>query len=246
MRESNTAAVEVGSALMPGKPLQVMELVGVFVIGGSTILGGIATFGNGAVASIGSIWAANLLMLAVIYGGLRYRGQSWSHLGMNFGSPNLKSISKTVLQSLPVFVVAIIAFIAGAILMANLVGMPKTADMSKYDYLQGNLKLTILALASVYVVSAFAEEVIYRGFLITRITELMARGKSADWVAVVFSSLIFGLVHSDWGVTGMVQASCMGLALGTSYLFVERNLWVMILAHAYMDTILVLQMCLST
>ena len=38
----------------------------------------------------------------------------------------------------------------------------------------------------------------------------------------------------------------MGLALGTSYLIVKRNLWVTILAHAYMDTILVLQMYLST
>ena len=37
--------------------------------------------------------------------------------------------------------------------------------------------MAILALASVYVVSAFAEEVIYRGFLITRITELAADGE---------------------------------------------------------------------
>ena len=122
--------------------------------------------------------------------------------------------------------VAIIAFVAGAILMANLVGMPETADMSKYDYLQGNLTMTILALGSVYVVSAFAEEVIYRGFLITRINELAEDRKSASRFAVVFSSLIFGLVHSDWGLAGMVQASCMGLALGTSYLLVQRNLWV--------------------
>ena len=34
----------------------------------------------------------------------------------------------------------------------------------------------------------------------------------------------------------------MGVALGASYLAVKRNLWVIILAHAYMDTILVLQM----
>lgn len=34
----------------------------------------------------------------------------------------------------------------------------------------------------------------------------------------------------------------MGLALGTSYLIVKRNLWVTIIAHAYMETILVLQM----
>ena len=40
----------------------------------------------------------------------------------------------------------------------------------------------------------------------------------------------------------MVQTGCMGLALGVSYLVVGRNLWVTILAHGYMDTILVVQM----
>ena len=246
MREPKTGAVRVGRALLTSKSLQVSELLGVLVVGASTILCGVAMFGDGPVASIGSVWAANLLMLAVIYGGLRSRGQNWEHLGLNLGPPDLKSISTAVLKSLPVFAVAIVAFAAGAVLMANLVGMPESADMSKYDYLQGNLGMTLLALGSVYVVSSFAEEVIYRGFLITRIKELIENRKLAASFAVVLSSLVFGLVHSDWGLAGMVQASCMGLALGTSYLIVKRNLWVTILAHAYMDTILILQMYFST
>ena len=90
--------------------------------------------------------------------------------------------------------------------------------------------------------SSFAEEVIYRGFLITRIGELGEGTKTSDCFAIAFSSLVFGLVHSDWGLPGMVQAGCMGVALGLSYLIVGRNLWVMIFAHAYMDTILILQM----
>ena len=246
MQESKTGVVGMGRARLTGKSLQLSELVGVFVVGASSILCGIALFGGGAVASIGSVWAANLLMLAVIYSGLRWRGQSWAHLGLNLGRPDLKSVSITILQSLPVFAVAVVAFAAGAILMANLAGIPEAADMSQYEYLRGNLAMTMLALGSVYVVSAFAEEVIYRGFLITRLNELAGNGKSASRFAVVVSSLIFGLVHSEWGVVGMVQASCMGLALGASYLIVKRNLWVIILAHGYMDTLLVLQMYYAT
>ena len=225
-----------------GKPLQLLELLGIFTVGGVAILIGTATFGTDTVASIGSIWAANLLMLAAIYAGLRYRGQRWSHLGLHLGVPGWKSISIVVLKSLPVFAAAILAFAAGAVLMAILLGRPESADMSKYNYLQGNLAMTVVALGSVYVVSAFAEELIYRGFLITRVRELAQDEKSVRGFAVVFSSLVFGLIHSDWGLAGMVQATCMGLALGASYLFVRRNLWVLILAHAYMDTILVLQM----
>ena len=136
-----------------------------FLVGASVILCGLAVFGDSPVASIGSIWVANLMMLAVIYFGLWSRGQGWSHLGLDLAATDWKSITKTVLQSLLVCAIAIFAFAAGAILMANLVGMPEPADMSKYDYLRGNLGMTILALGSVYVVSAFAEEVIYRGFL---------------------------------------------------------------------------------
>ncbi len=40
----------------------------------------------------------------------------------------------------------------------------------------------------------------------------------------------------------MVQTAFMGLALGVSYLVLGRNLWVTILAHGYMDTMLLLQM----
>ena len=39
----------------------------------------------------------------------------------------------------------------------------------------------------------------------------------------------------------MVQMTFMGLTLGLCYLVVGRNLWILILAHAYLDTILLLQ-----
>jgi hypothetical protein len=245
MAELKTAAVSVDRNLFTAKCRQISELIGVLIVGASAISCGVAMFGDGPVASIGAVWAANLLMLAAIYAGLWSRGQNWGHLGLHLGPLTWKPICSAVLKSLPVFAVAIIAFAAGAVLMANLVGMPEPADMSKYDYLHGNLGRTLLALVSVYFVSSFAEEVIYRGFLITRIRELFEYRRLGTVCAVVLSALIFGLVHSDWGLAGMVQASCMGIALGASYLIVQRNLWVTILAHVYMDTILILQMYFS-
>ncbi len=79
-------------------------------------------------------------------------------------------------------------------------------------------------------------------FLMNRIAEL-GSGSRAAWAwAVVLSSLAFGAAHYTWGFAGMVQPTFMGLALGVSYLVVGRNLWVTILAHGYMDTMLLLQM----
>ncbi len=227
--------------------LQVGELVTVFVVALVVIATGAMLFGDNLLAHVASIWIANVLMLVMVYVGLRLRGQSWDHFGLRFRIGGAWTAVCTVSQSVVVFVAAVAAFLFGAVLMAIIVGLPEGADMSGYAYLRGNLGMTVLALASVYLVSSFGEEVIYRGFLINRIAELRGGdmttvSKSTRWLAVVISSIVFGLVHSDWGIVGMVQASCMGLALGAAYVLVRRNLWVTILAHAYMDTILILQM----
>jgi len=130
------------------------------------------------------------------------------------------------------------------VVAANIVGIPEGADMSGYNYLQGNLVRLLLALPAVYVVSSFGEEVVYRGFLINRLAELTPK-KPRWWIAVIVSGLIFGLAHYTWGFVGIVETGFMGIALGAAYLKLGRNLWLTILAHAYMDTILFVQMYLG-
>ena len=44
---------------------------------------------------------------------------------------------------------------------------------------------------------------------------------------------------------GIVQTGFMGLALGICYVKLKRKLWALILAHAYMDTVLMVQLYLS-
>ncbi len=127
----------------------------------------------------------------------------------------------------------------------NVAAAPESADMSGYDYLRGNLPMLLLALAAVYVVSSFGEEVVYRGFLVNRLGEMGKGGKAAWSMAVVISAVVFGLAHFDWGVVGIVQTTFMGLALAISYLVVKRNLWVLVLAHAYIDTLLLVQLYLG-
>ncbi len=114
--------------------------------------------------------------------------------------------------------------------------------MSSYTYLKDNIGMLFLTLGGVYIVSSFGEEVIYRAFLINRISELGLRGKAGKIIVVVMSSIVFGLAHYSWGIMGVVQTIFMGFALGCSYLYLKKRIWVLILAHAYMDTILMLQL----
>ena len=245
MHDENTMATGLGRALLTSKLAQVSEIVVVFIIPLSMIMGAEPLVGENSLARQGVVWVAYVLMLGMVWLGLRLRGQGWGHLGLSIRLAKRRIVVRAVLQSFVVFVAGVAAFVVGAVVMANIVGMPEAADMSGYDYLRGNLPMFILALVGVYIVSSFGEEVIYRAFLINRIAELCSGGKAAWRLAVVISSIAFGLVHFSWGLTGMVQTGFMGLALGVSYLVVRRNLWVTILAHAYMDTILLLQMYLA-
>jgi membrane protease YdiL (CAAX protease family) len=126
--------------------------------------------------------------------------------------------------------------------MTNIPGIPENADMSGYNYLYHNLPLLIVTLIGVYIVSSFGEEVIYRGFLITRIEEMGSGGKGLQSLAVLISAAVFGLVHFDWGLMGIGQTAFTGLAFAIAYIKVKRNLWINILAHGYMDTILIVQL----
>ena len=202
--------------------------------------------GEDLIRSYGVVWVANLLMLAMIWTSLKLRGQSWKEFGLTFNPVSLKQGLRVFGQSLVVFVFAVSCFILGAIIMANITGIPESADFSRYDFLKDNLGRLLLSLLGVYFISSFAEEVIYRAFLINRIVEITQSFKYSKIIAVLLSSVFFGLIHYEWGAMGMVQTGFMGLAMGISYFVLKKRLWTLIIAHIYMDTLLFVQIYLAS
>jgi membrane protease YdiL (CAAX protease family) len=192
---------------------------------------------------IASIWIGNLVMLGLVGLGIRVRGESWKSIGLPFKCPTFQVVAWTFLKSVLILIFAVAAFIFGSIVMANLVGIPEGANMTQYDYMRGNLPLLLLSLAGVYIVSSFGEEVVYRGFLMTRLQTLFGEGARFGVVgAVAVSSIVFGFAHFEWGAMGIGQTTCMGAALAISFLWTRRNLWPLVLAHACMDTLLLVQL----
>ncbi len=234
----------LGNLLQTNKAVQVGEIVIVFAVALVTMAIFVPIAGENLVARQAVIWMANVLMLIMVWLGLQLRGESWESFGLTFRFHGWKPVLSNFWKSLIVFVAAAFAFFLGSAIMINITGIPQGAEMGSYEYLRGNLPMLLLTLAGVYIVSSFGEEVIYRGFLINRLEELGGGGKWALRIAVIVSAIIFGIVHFDWGIVGVVQTGFMGLALGISYLVVHRGLWILVLAHAYLDTILMVQLYL--
>jgi membrane protease YdiL (CAAX protease family) len=204
--------------------------------------------GEGALARQMVVWVANITMLLTIWGGLRLRGQSTAHFGLHWSRRDRPSLGRTLWQSILVFLAGMAGFLVGSVVAGMVMGGPPGAgsDMSGYEYLQGNLPMLVLAMAAVLIASSFGEEFIYRGFLMTRVAEMVQEeGRKAMVSAVLVSAVVFGLIHFGWGLFGIIQTTFMGLALAVSYLRVGRNLWALVLAHAYMDIMLLVQLYLG-
>jgi len=81
----------------------------------------------------------------------------------------------------------------------------------------------------VSVTAGIVEEVLYRGFAIWYLAQLMP-----VWAAIVVSSVAFGLGHSYQGAGGVARVTLIGLAFGAFYIF-TGSIWLPILAHAILD-----------
>lgn len=222
-----------------------LEIVSVFAVAGLVLVGGLTLVGDDPLRFQGLVWVANVCMLGAVWLNLRRRGEGWSAIGLARGPFSGRGLWRAVWKSVLVFAAAMLAFGLGAVVMAMVLGRPEPADMSGYSYLSGNLPMLAIALIGVFIASSLGEEVVYRGFLITRLESLGGGGKASTRVAVVVSSVIFGLIHFAWGPMGIVQTFFMGLALAVSFLRLKRNLWIVVLAHFYMDAILLVQMYLA-
>lgn len=113
----------------------------------------------------------------------------------------------------------------------------KQPDLEVFRALQGNLKWTALALAGTWTLAAFGEEMVYRGYLMNRVADLLNHTQTA-WIVSLFAVHIgFGLAHSYQGITGVIDEGFMGLLLGLIYLRTGRNLAVPIIAHGICDSL---------
>lgn len=246
MNTSNSSAslfsAKIGQNLHQNTWVKVAEILGLFLLA-FLILGiGSPYVAENPFYTQILVWFANVAMIIYVWMGLRLRGENWKAFGFSFTWPGWKEALKIFGLSLLVFIITTAVFVLVGGFLSSMGDEIEKADMSSYNYLAGNLPLTILALLGVFIVSSFGEEVIYRAFLMNRIGELGNNKKWAWFLAVLLSSIIFGLVHASWGWMGMVQTAFMGLSLALFYLFLGRKLWINIIAHVYMDAILIIQM----
>lgn len=147
-----------------------------------------------------------------------------------------KSWIKTILLSFGLTVLFMLILSLVQPLILKLSSQP--TDLSKFQELQDNLWVLIRTVIAVWFTAALAEEVIWRGFLMKYIAQLLG-DRPVSWVtSLIITSVLFGFIHYYQGMQGVIQTGLIGLFLGAVYLLNrKRNLWLCILVHGIIDTL---------
>lgn len=170
-------------------------------------------------------------LLVVAWLSLWLRRVGWRGVGLH--SP--ESWRKTILVSVVVGIgYQALDVLLLAPILERITGIP--IDLSQFDLLQGNILLTIFALIFSWSLAAFGEEMVFRGYLMHRLTDLIPGAGNRWMVALVLSAALFSIGHLYQGFTGVIDTFLAGIFLGVLYLYNGRNLWLPILTHGVINT----------
>lgn len=159
---------------------------------------------------------------------IQLRGEALSNFG--FKSAGLGA---TMLVTIAIFACAVALFLFLEPVLERAFG---PIDFSIFRPLEGNLGLFILMIAVSWIGAAFGEEVVYRGFVMTRLAQIFSLSSFGWIVAAIIQAAIFALLHSYQGWVGVIEIFVLAIVFAIAYLFTGRSLVPVIVAHGVIDT----------
>ena len=184
-----------------------------------------------AAAVLVDVLIPSLVMLAMAAVSLMARRKGLGSLGLR----RVRGFAQLMLKMLGVAAVWSLVQLSVTIPLANHVSGQKQ-NVSAFADLEGNVGMLVLLLVLGWTLGAFAEELAYRGYLQTRLTQAFGSGRFAVWTAVLITSVLFGAAHSEQGAIGVFVVTLDGIvfsAVRNHY----RTVWASVLVHGFNNTL---------
>jgi CAAX protease family protein len=166
---------------------------------------------------------------------IRLRRLRWKDVGLALDQPFLRFLAIGLLVGVAM---EALELFATQPLLTKILG--QGPDLHQLQRLVGNTQLLILGIVLAWVLAAFGEETVYRGYLLNRCADLFGRSSIGWIVSAILITLLFGFAHFPQGATGIIENIIDGAILAAVYFATGRNLMAPIIAHGIQDTIDVL------
>ena len=114
--------------------------------------------------------------------------------------------------------------------------VPGKIDLSDFSGIRNSPVNYMIILVVALVVGGFYEEIIFHGFIFTRLEKIF-KGNRGRVIAFIITNIIFGCYHFQLGIKGVLLATVAGAAYHGLILRFNRNLWYGVFFHAFFDFI---------
>ncbi|MEP2299505.1 MAG: CPBP family intramembrane glutamic endopeptidase [Kangiellaceae bacterium] len=188
------------------------------------------TIGAGGIAMWSGILVATFFM--------KKKKITWKERGLSIpvGRKDwLKSLGLTLLA-----IVSVIVLMALVVpLVSSLFGVSVPASASeRFEFFLGKpLIFAAYLLVVIWVGAALGEELLMRGFLLNTLIAIFGDEKKGMVAAVVLHSIIFGMLHISQGVPGIIGTGLVAILFGVIYLYNDRKLFPLIMAHGIFNSL---------
>jgi membrane protease YdiL (CAAX protease family) len=120
-------------------------------------------------------------------------------------------------------------------LMVQLGGGPM--DLSQFEPIRGSIPYLATWIIIGWLIGAFMEEMVLRGYMISRFADLLGDNRMGWTVGVLVSSMLFAIGHMNLGTPSVLANFIFALVFAGLYLAAGRNLWLPIIAHGFYNSL---------
>lgn len=162
---------------------------------------------------------------------LKLYGEKFSDIGFKFSALGWKPF---ITGSAIGLAYAIVDYLLLGPFMINIIGLNK-ANISDFTFVKYSIFNLLWILAIAWLIGVPYEEIVFRGFIFTRI-KAMIKGSWRFGISVLITSMLFAIYHVQQGVSGVLNAFLFSLVISILYKAFKGNLWYLIFFHAMYDT----------
>jgi len=110
-------------------------------------------------------------------------------------------------------------------------------DLSQFDSMQGSIPNLVAWIIIGWIFGGLLEEMVYRGYLLNRLTDVFGNHRIGLIIAATASSALFAIGHINLGIPSVLENFVFALVFAGLYVTAKRNLWLPIIAHGVCNTL---------